>query len=122
VSTEQRSAAADPRRIVFEVGNAAPPAAPAQHEFEARAWSSDHPVNLRLSLPLPFGRYYVTLVAGKERRCAERRAEERRKHPLLTPGNVIFLLLSILVGLAFLGLLELAVFSMLMHSGSVVVM
>ena len=26
------------------------------------AWSSDHPVNLRLSLPLFSNRYYVTLI------------------------------------------------------------
>ena len=41
------------------------------------SWGNDHPVNIRLSMPLLFGRYYVTLVAGKERRSGERLASER---------------------------------------------
>ena len=68
-----------------------------------------HPVNLRLSIPLPFGRYYVTLVAGKERRGAERLASERRKHPLLTFGNLaVFFGLGCVCGLALLALFQLA--------------
>ncbi len=68
-----------------------------------------HPVNLRLSIPLPFGRYYVTLVAGTERRGAERLASERRKHPLLTFGNVaVFFGLGCVCGLALLALFQLA--------------
>ncbi len=68
-----------------------------------------HPVNLRFSIPLPFGRYYVTLVAGKERRGTERLASERRKHPLLTFGNVaVFFGLGCVCGLALLALFQLA--------------
>lgn len=68
-----------------------------------------HPVNLRFSIPLPFGRYYVTLVAGKERRDAERLASERRKHPLLTFGNLaVFFGLGCVCGLALLALFQLA--------------
>ncbi len=68
-----------------------------------------HPVNLRFSIPLPFGRYYVTLVAGKERRRADRLASERRKHPLLTFGNVaVFFGLGCVCGLALLALFQLA--------------
>ncbi len=68
-----------------------------------------HPVNLRLSIPLPFGRYYVALVAGKERRSGERLASERRKHPLLTFGNVaVFFVLGTVCGLAVLALFQLA--------------
>ncbi len=68
-----------------------------------------HPVNLRLSIPLPFGRYYVTLVAGKERRRADRLASERRKHPLLTFGNLaVFFGLGCVCGLALLALFQLA--------------
>jgi hypothetical protein len=48
----------------------------------------DHPVDLRLSLPLPFGRIYLTLLAGRERRSAARRRSER--HPLDSLGNVCF--------------------------------
>ncbi len=73
------------------------------------SWGNDHPVNLRFSIPLPFGRYYVTLVAGKERRSAERLASERRKHPLLTFGNVAVLFgLGCVCGLALLALIQLA--------------
>ncbi len=73
------------------------------------SWGNDHPVNLRFSIPLPFGRYYVTLVAGKERRSAERLASERRKHPLLTFGNVaVFFGLGCACGLALLALFQLA--------------
>ncbi len=68
-----------------------------------------HPVNLRLSIPLPFGRYYVTLVAGKERRGAERLASERRKHPLLTFGNrAVAFGLGCVCALALLALFQLA--------------
>ncbi len=68
-----------------------------------------HPVNLRLSIPLPVGRYYVTLVAGKERRGTERLASERRKHPLLTFGNVaVFFGLGCVCGLALLALFQFA--------------
>lgn len=51
-----------------------------------------HPLNLRLTLPSPFGRWYVTLVAGRERRGRERLVSERRKHPLDTLPNLLFLL------------------------------
>ena len=72
-------------------------------------WGNDHPVNLRFSIPLPFGRYYVTLVAGKERRGAERLASERHKHPLLTFGNLaVFFGLGCICGLALLALFQLA--------------
>ena len=57
----------------------------------ARDWSQ-HPLNVRVSLPLPFSRWYVTLVAGKEKRCKERLIEERKKHPLETMPNLLFLL------------------------------
>ncbi len=49
----------------------------------------DHPVNIRLSIPVFFARYYVTIVAGKERRSRERRPSEYRKHSLLKVGNVL---------------------------------
>ncbi|MCZ6770416.1 MAG: hypothetical protein O7G83_00335 [Proteobacteria bacterium] len=54
-----------------------------------RGWASP-PINIRVSIPLIFGRWYFTIVGGPERRDRTRRAKERRKHPLLTFGNVIF--------------------------------
>jgi hypothetical protein len=80
-----------------------------------------HPVNLRFSIPLPFGRYYVTLVAGKERRSADRLASERRKHPLLTFGNVaVFFGLGCVCGLALLALFQLASAHLLTQLGIMV--
>jgi hypothetical protein len=55
-----------------------------------------HSINLRLTL---FGRAYLVLLAGPERRNLVRRAEEREKHPLSTPGN-----LAALAALAAIGL------------------
>ena len=64
-----------------------------------RGWGS-HPINIRISIPYFFGRWYFTVIAGPERRDQERRAVERRKHPLLRLGNVIFLfLLGAVIGL-----------------------
>lgn len=54
-----------------------------------RAWSA-HPVNIRLSLPMPGQRLYLMLLAGRERRRPERLRQERRDHPLRTLGNLIF--------------------------------
>jgi hypothetical protein len=62
-----------------------------RHVYAGREWSSDHPLNIRVSVPLGIGRYYITLVAGKERRARARLALDRRENPLDTPGNVLFL-------------------------------
>lgn len=48
------------------------------------------PVNIRFSVPFIHRRFYVTIVSGKERRSAERRAKERHKYPLRTIANVFF--------------------------------
>jgi hypothetical protein len=83
-----------------------------------RPWSSDHPINLRLSIPSPFGRFYLTLVAGRERRNPERRAEERRRHPLVTLGNMIFLFsFGMVLGLAFLAMVQLGLVYVLEQQG-----
>lgn len=68
-------------------------AAPFKHQYAGREWTSEHPLNIRISLPLGFGRYYITVVAGKERRARARLATDKRQHPLDTPGNVVFLFL-----------------------------
>ena len=75
------------------------------HGPERENWSSDYLINLRLSLPLLFGRYYLTIAVGKERRSAERRAQERQKHPLVTAGNLAAL--GVLASILFLGTLAL---------------
>ena len=83
-----------------EPDQAAPTSAAAGGRQGAREWSADHPVNIRLSIPLGFGRYYLTIVGGKERRAPERRAAERLKHPLLTIGNVIVFAVVLALGTA----------------------
>ncbi len=52
-------------------------------------WGNDHPVDIRLSIPFLFARYYVTIVAGKERRSRERLASEYKKHSLMKRGNLL---------------------------------
>ena len=73
----------------------------------AVSWDNTHPVNLRLSIPVFFQRYYFTLAAGKERRSPERLAAERQKHPIKTTGNVICLFaMGSLLGLAGFGAIQ----------------
>ncbi len=57
---------------------------------------AQHLVNLRVTL---FGWAYLTILGGRERRSPARRVEERKRHPLRSPGNIAFL-----VGVAILGL------------------
>lgn len=54
-----------------------------------------HPVDLRMTLPLPGHPVFVSVLAGRERRSPERRWRERRLHPLHTLGNIVFMLSSL---------------------------
>ncbi len=85
-------------------------------EQRAALWQAAHapswrryPVNIRLNMPFFGTRYFLTLVAGADRRNAERRLRERRLHPLRTVGNLVFVLAAIgcfylaAVALLFLG-------------------
>ncbi len=82
-------------------------------------WESDHPINLRLSIPLLFKRYYVTIVAGEEHRGSERLSAERRKHPLVSRGNLVFFtLLGTVIGLACLALIQFATRYLLDQTGA----
>ena len=81
-------------------------------------WGSDHTVNIRLNIPLVFGRYYVTIVAGKERRSGERLASERKKHPLMKLGNLaVMAACGTICGLAALSMFQLATAYVLLRSG-----
>lgn len=55
-----------------------------------------HAINLRVTL---FGRAYLVILGGREQRSPERRAEERLRHPLRSPGNIGFLCVVASVGL-----------------------
>ena len=78
--------------------------------FRAARWNSgDH---IRSDVRLSFGRYFLVLLFGKERRSRERLAEERVKRPVFVAKNlplILFLWGSILytlyslVGLALYG-------------------
>ncbi len=54
-----------------------------------------HLIDIRFSLPLVLSRYYVTIVAGRERRSGARRSQDRDRHPLRTAGNLAFLLIVV---------------------------
>ena len=104
-------------------GAAASPAPPAGVEAvpsaaaASREWSNEHPVNIRLSVPLLFGRFYVTLLAGPERRSPERLSAERRKHPLWKAGNLLVMLLAgSTIALALLAFIQLVGLDALQNS------
>lgn len=50
-----------------------------------------HPINIRITIPTFFGRFYMVLIAGRERRNYRRRKLERLQHPLFTPANMVFI-------------------------------
>lgn len=88
---------------------------------DAWSWTQYHSVNVRLSIPLLFRRYYLTILFGKERRGTTRLKEERKAHPLVTRGNVVVLvLLGTLTGLAVLALIQSASAFLFQQSGIVV--
>ncbi len=51
------------------------------------AWKC-HPVDIRVALPTPFGRFYLALVGGRERRSAARLAVGRDRQSLTGIGNL----------------------------------
>jgi hypothetical protein len=84
-------------------------------------WESDHPINLRLSIPLLFKRYYVTIIAGEEHRGSDRLVAERQMHPLVTRGNLFFFaLVGTVIGLAGLALIQFAMMYLFDQSGALV--
>lgn len=59
--------------------------------IRAASEPSRYPVNLRLTVPFYPHSFFITFVAGKERRGAERLRQERARHPIHTWGNLITL-------------------------------
>lgn len=77
-----------------------------------------HPIDIRLTLPLGFGRYYFVVLAGKERRSKERLARERAQHPLLKFGNVVLICaVAGVSAVALFAMLELLLIKLLRASG-----
>jgi len=68
-----------------------------------------HSIDLRLSFPLLFSRWYLVLILGPERRSRARRRSDRDAYPLATLGNALAaLLLLLLLAGALLGALYIA--------------
>ncbi|MBD1866167.1 hypothetical protein H6F95_02380 [Cyanobacteria bacterium FACHB-471] len=64
-----------------------------------------HPVDIRLSVPVPFNRFYLVLLAGPERRSPQRLQTEFRKYPVWTTTNMMAIAVAIgLILLSSLGL------------------
>ncbi|MEA5515390.1 hypothetical protein [Nodularia sp. UHCC 0506] len=53
--------------------------------------SNRHALDIRVSLPIPGLRFYVVLLAGKERRSKKRLQYEKGVYPLRNPVNILFL-------------------------------
>ncbi len=116
--TEQRPSAVKPQGTPAVVGE---PGIKDRKAPGGTPWESYHPVNIRLTIPFLKKRYYMTLVAGMERRSAQRLAEERLKHPLIKTGNVLMMAaFGIITGLAFLAVFQVASSYMLQQSGILV--
>ena len=68
-----------------------------------------HPIDIRLALPSPFGRLYLALVIGRERRSAARLAAERRRLSRISAGGLavvgVLIATVALAGLAVYGIL-----------------
>ena len=84
------------------------------------SWQPTHAINVRLTLPLPFTPFYLTIVGGRERRNPDRRIDERRKNPLATKWNIAFLgVLGLITGLALFTVIQFAARLVLEKAGVV---
>ena len=118
IPTEERLSAVEPQDASGGLGE---PGIANRKTSGAVPWESDHPINLRLTIPLLSKRYYVTIVAGEEHRGSERLSVERRKHPLVTRGNLVFFaLVGTVMGLSGLALIQFATMYLLDQSGALV--
>ncbi len=63
-----------------------------EHTLEGGKWP-DHPVDVRLSIPVLWRRFYFLLLAGPERRSAERRKYERARRPVRAIADMILVAL-----------------------------
>lgn len=65
------------------------------------------PIDIRVTVPILWRRYFITVLAGPERRSAERLKQERAKHRLWTFANVCSLAFLLLLAIpAFIGLVH----------------
>lgn len=59
--------------------------------FGSNTWTRRHPLDLRVTLPIPGLRFYMVLLGGEERRSKQRLQYAKALYPLWTPSNIIFL-------------------------------
>ena len=55
------------------------------------------PVDIRLSIPFLRRRFFFSVRAGRERRAPARLIAERKKHPLRTAGNLLFIVAGVMI-------------------------
>jgi hypothetical protein len=111
----------DPRSQTLEEGSTMDESISSNDQGEAAAWADAHPVNIRVSLPFFGKRFYLTLVAGQERRAVERLKAERAKNPLATRANIIFLgACGVVAGLAVVSIFQMFSVSLLQEIGIVI--
>jgi len=55
------------------------------------AWANRHRVDIRMSVPLLFSRYYLTVLSGPDGRTARRNGEDGVTGPLRRLANVAFI-------------------------------
>jgi hypothetical protein len=77
-----------------------------EHALEGGRWR-DHPLDVRLSIPLVWKRFYLVLLAGPERRSPERRNYERARRLRTFADMVIFAIFLLLLIPATVGSVQL---------------
>ena len=55
------------------------------------AWANRHRVDIRMSVPLLFSRYYLTVLSGPDGRGRQRRNEDGKSGPFRRLANVAFI-------------------------------
>ena len=74
------------------------------------AWANRHRVDIRMSVPLLFSRYYLTVLSGPEGRDSQRRKEDGKSGPLRRLANVAF------IGIVAAGFYTVAGLALLLYS------
>jgi hypothetical protein len=72
--------------------------------------AESRPVDIRISIPLGFDRFFISISAGPERRRGMRRLRDRLYYPLFTLGNALFMGMTTIICVvsAILGLIAIS--------------
>ena len=78
-----------------------------QTALQATQWRR-HPVDIRLTIPFLWKKFYFVLVAGPEQRSKQRRIADRSLNPIWTFKNLLFVMVMVVLGILIsLGLFQL---------------